>query len=560
MNNQQARNSAFPWRGHVLIRFAVCSLALWLPLEASAQETKSQSWVGGIAAGGFVGITLTISEQAAGKTATLDFVNQGPERQNLPVRELSVEGGRLRLKWDEPDGIAMLEGSQKIVDGEEVIEGVFTQGKQTGPFFLTRGATIPRAVIAKDFGLFATSTNGLLWLGPVSELNRRPAFVDVQTGRLGALYPRKSNQYISGPTALVPFPADVTLTVTERDTTGRAMKILVARRGRAATVAERKDVYDVENVVFTNDTVKLAGSVITPKGKGPWPAVVFIHGSGGSTREYFSSLPYLLASRGVASLIYDKRGSGESTGNRHISPFEMLADDALAGVHLLRSRADIDSTRIGVYGHSQGGWVAPLAAFRSRGKVAFVVAVAGPADDFQRQTNDEIENNVRALSIGEDAVQKALEYQDLWWRVYRHRAPYGDLATLTAQSKTEAWYPYTFGLKSEANFTMDPPGAYDPAPVLQNLRVPILAVYGESDNRVLARKNAVRMRSALKLAGNRDVTVKLFPNADHDMIIAAGKGSDGYLARSRYADGYLEYLVRWIVDHTKATRTNRPID
>jgi hypothetical protein len=118
MNNQQARNSAFPWRGHVLIRFAVCSLALWLPLEASAQETKSQSWVGGIAAGGFVGITLTISEQAAGKTATLDFVNQGPERQNLPVREVSVEGGRLRLKWDEPDGIAMLEGSQKIVDGK----------------------------------------------------------------------------------------------------------------------------------------------------------------------------------------------------------------------------------------------------------------------------------------------------------------------------------------------------------------------------------------------------------------------------------------------------------
>jgi pimeloyl-ACP methyl ester carboxylesterase len=383
--------------------------------------------------------------------------------------------------------------------------------------------------IEKDFGLFSKSNNQLLWLGPVSELNRRPGFVDAQTGRLGSLYPRDSS------------PADAMLNVTERDSTGRAMKILLQEPGRAPITAVRKDIYDVENVVFANDTVKLAGTVVTPRGKGPWPAVVFIHGSGGSTREYFSSLPYLLAARGVASLIYDKRGSGKSTGNRHISPFETLADDALAGVQLLRSRPDIDSMRIGVYGHSQGGWVAPLAAFRSRGTVAFVVAVAGPADDFQRQTNDEIENNVRALAIGEEAVQKALAYQDLWWRVYRHRAPYADLVALTAASKGEAWYRHTFGLKPESSFTLDPPGAYDPAPVLQNLHVPILAVYGESDSRVLGRKNASRMRSALRLAGNHDAIIKLFPRADHDMIIE----------RRRYADGYLEYLVDWIFNHTR---------
>lgn len=512
--------------------------------------------MGGIAAGGFIGITLTISQQQDRRRATLDFVNQGPERQDIPVGELTIEGERIRLEWDEPDGAAILQGSKKNVNGEEVIEGVFTQGKQSGPFFLTRGAKVSRTLIAKDFGLFATPNNHLLWLGPVSELNRRPGFIDAQTGRLGTLYPRETNQLFSGRTALLPYPSAVTFTVTERDSAGRAMKILWKRHGHAPIVAVRKDVYNVESVILANDTVKLAGTVITPKGKGPWPAVVFIHGSGGSTREYFSSLPYLLASGGVASLIYDKRGSGESTGNRHVSPFESLADDALAGVQLLASRPDIDATRIGVYGHSQGGWVAPLAAFRSKGKVAFVVAVAAPADDFQRQTNDEIENNVRALAIGEDAVHNALAYQDLWWRVYRHRSPYEELVRVTEKSKTEAWYPYTFGLKPEAKFTLDPPGAYDPAPVLQNLHVPILAVYGESDNRVLARKNASRMRSALRLAGNRDATVKLFPQADHDMIVAAGEGSDGYLDRNRYADGYLEYLVEWIADHTRTTRRN----
>jgi pimeloyl-ACP methyl ester carboxylesterase len=384
------------------------------------------------------------------------------------------------------------------------------------------------SLTAKDFGLFAKSNGQLLWIGAVSELNRRPGFVDVKSGRIGDL---------------------AALDATERDSAGHATKILW-NEGSSHTLAVRRDVYDTEDVVFFNDTVKLAGTLIIPKGKGPWPAVVFIHGSGGSTREYFSSLPYLLASRGVASLIYDKRGSGESTGNRHISPFEALADDAIAGTKLLRSRNDIDSTRIGVYGHSQGGWVAPLAAFRSNGQIAFVVAIAGPADDFQHQTNDEIENNVRALAIGEDAVRKARAYQDLWWRVYRGQTPYEDLAALTARSKNEAWYPHTFGLKPRTAFVLDPPGAYDPAPVLQNLRVPILAIYGASDTRVLADRNAVRMRSALRLAGNRDVTVRIFPGADHDILVAESKGSRREVIHKSYAHGYLEYLTAWIVDRS----------
>lgn len=531
-------------------RFIFCLLAVVSPSQSGSQETQPQSWVGGIAAGGFIGITLNIWDQSP-QRATLDFVNQAPERQNLPVRELVVDGARISLKWDEPDGIAMLDGLRKTVAGEEVIEGTFTQGTRSGVFSLSRGARVSLSVIANDFGLYSTSKAELLWLGPVSELNRRPAFVDAQSGRLGALYPSKADEYFSGRTSLLPYPRDVTVIVSERDSAGRASKILWKQGTRAPRIAVRQNVYTVENVVFTNDTVKLAGTVITPTGKGPWPAVVFIHGSGGSTREYFSSLPYLLAARGIASLIYDKRGSGESTGNRHFSPFESLADDALAGVRLLRSRPGIDSARIGLYGHSQGGWVAPLAAFRSGGAVAFVVAVAGPADDFQRQTNDEIEHNVRGLRLGEAAVQSALAYQSLWWRVYRHQEPYRALATLTAKTRAEAWYPYTFGEKSEANFVLDPPGAYDPAPVLQNLRVPILAVYGERDNRVLGRKNAARMRSALRLAGNRNATVKVFPGADHDIIAVPGPGRADYLSRGRYAAGYLEYVVQWIVGQTQ---------
>jgi len=183
-----------------------------------------------------------------------------------------------------------------------------------------------------------------------------------------------------------------------------------------------------------------------------------------------------------------------------------------------------------------------LAAQRSNGSLSFVIVVAGPAQDFQNQTNDEIQNVVREEGLGEDAAQRALAYQDLWWRVYRKQALYPELAALSEQSKSNAWYRYTFGAKS----TIDPPGAYDPSVVLRNLHVPVLAIYGESDNRVLGDKNARLMRRALNDGRNLKSTVKVFPSANHDIIVVPNTGNESYLQSARYAKGYLDYLVNWI--------------
>jgi uncharacterized protein len=91
-------------------------------------------------------------------------------------------------------------------------------------------------------------------------------------------------------------------------------------------------------------------------------------------------------------LIYDKRGSGASTGDWRTSSYEDLANDAIAGIDLLASRSDIDATRIGLHGHSEGAIIAAIAAAASPSKVAFVVAedtVAGLVrdQDFYRTSN-----------------------------------------------------------------------------------------------------------------------------------------------------------------------------
>jgi len=113
--------------------------------------------------------------------------------------------------------------------------------------------------------------------------------------------------------------------------------------------------YVEKEITFSNGSFTLAGTLIFPKSKGPYSAVVFLHGSGISTRgweiyyaEHFSRL-------GIASLIFDKRGSGASGGSLTTSSLDDLATDAVSAINYLKSTKQIDAKRIGVWGISQGG-------------------------------------------------------------------------------------------------------------------------------------------------------------------------------------------------------------
>jgi acetyl esterase/lipase len=134
--------------------------------------------------------------------------------------------------------------------------------------------------------------------------------------------------------------------------------------------------YSENDVVFGNGDVTLSGSLYIPRGGGLHPAIVMLHGSGPETRwganrfwaDYFGR-------RGIAVLIYDKRGSGKSTGDWKTVDFNALAGDALAAVGFLQHQAGIDPKKIGIHGHSQGASIAPLIASQSK-SVAFVLADA----------------------------------------------------------------------------------------------------------------------------------------------------------------------------------------
>ena len=141
----------------------------------------------------------------------------------------------------------------------------------------------------------------------------------------------------------------------------------------------------IGNEFFLNGDIRLRYSLDLPDGSGgPFPAIVFAHGSGPITRGQVSGEMAAFVRRGIAVLRYDKRGVGESTGSFfNVGPgngnnaLNLLATDVAAGVEFLNNFPEIDQQRIGILGNSQGGWIGPLAALKTE-KVSFMLMWSGP--------------------------------------------------------------------------------------------------------------------------------------------------------------------------------------
>ena len=164
-----------------------------------------------------------------------------------------------------------------------------------------------------------------------------------------------------------------------------------------------------EPVVFKNGDVTFAGTLIRPNSSAPLPAIVWTHGSGRQTRseDFYRDRGYLLAQNGIAAFIYDKRGSGESSGDPD-STLDELAGDAVAAVQALQSRAGIARDRVGIGGFSQGGYVAPLAASRY-GRIAFLVVGAAPGVTPAEQNEFAAGRSLQRRGLAAPDIERAMQ-------------------------------------------------------------------------------------------------------------------------------------------------------
>ncbi|GIJ13078.1 alpha/beta hydrolase family protein [Micromonospora andamanensis] len=194
---------------------------------------------------------------------------------------------------------------------------------------------------------------------------------------------------------------------------------------------------------FRHDGDQLVGDLVRPPGPGPYPAVVFVEGSGPGGRDV-GEWPTRLAAAGFASLAYDKPGSGASTGDWTRQRLTDRAEETLAAVRALRRQPDVRADAVALIGHSQGGWVAPLAASRSD-LVAAVVCVSGPGVGVLAQEEYRLRHQLPAAGFTEADVEQAVTL--LHEQIHRVRSGDDPVRVHAAQAPwhTAPWYPKLAG-------------------------------------------------------------------------------------------------------------------
>jgi pimeloyl-ACP methyl ester carboxylesterase len=298
-------------------------------------------------------------------------------------------------------------------------------------------------------------------------------------------------------------------------------------------------------VTFRNGDTVLSGTLALPTTPGKHPAVVIVHGSGGQTR--WGTNRYIadrFARAGIAALAYDKRGSGQSTGDWRQASYDDLARDALAGLDLLAARPEVDAARIGIMGHSEGGLIAPLAVKLAPDKVDFIVAEDTAAARVRDQDLYRVTNDINAQAWSPADKAKALDMYALFLVTISGDRPYAEFAAASVPVKDQAWFQY-LGLPGRENqlWKIYPLRAnYDMSSPWLAVRRPTLLVYGERDALVPVGESLARLEAILDHNGAPYAAV-IIPGAQHNLTIQPQAGQPFFWWRQ--APGAIDTVVAW---------------
>jgi len=267
------------------------------------------------------------------------------------------------------------------------------------------------------------------------------------------------------------------------------------------------DQFTERDAIVGDDPWKLPGTIALPKGKGPFPGLVLVHGSGPNDRDesvggakVFKDLAQALASRGIAVLRYDKRTRiypRQCAADQNFTMNQETVEDAVRAAALLRTQPEIDARRVFVLGHSQGGYMAPRVGKRDP-KIAGLIVLAG---------------NVRPL---EELIREQSEYLGV---------------------------PAPAKLPVPAAYLADLQG-YNPAALARQLTIPMLILQGERDYQVTMKDFALWKAA---LAERSHVTFHTYPALNHLFIAGEGKSKPAEYERPGHVDvEVIQDIANWI--------------
>ena len=543
----------------MLSKLAFIALStLVLSTACNAQSSLAGDWQGVLNAGGAqfrIAWHVTAAKDGS-LTSTLDNIDQGIF--GIKVKSLTLDGSHLTLTVDDE-----IEVSGQSINVKGVFDGTIDKDvtELKGTWTQTEPEQAPAELDLKHTPAQAAAKPAVpsdidgIWLGTLdagaTKLRLVLKIANGPDGLTASLQsPDQSQQWLPANSATrsgdslnftieslgVVYDGKIDAGLNSIDGTftqgGRPLPLALKRVKDQAELETRHPQnpvkpypYREEEVTYANKAAGnvLAGTLTIPPGKGPFPAVLLISGSGPNDRDetVFGHKPFLVLSdyltrKGIVVLRVDKRGVGKSTGDLAHATTADFATDAEAGVQYLKTRAEADPRRIGLIGHSEGGTVAPMLAAGDPG-VRFIVLMAGPGvpgDQIIVEQGRLIEEAAGATK--EKAAQDADKQRELFALVEKEkddavlgkelreklagRVPDAQI-DVAIQQLTSPWMRYTL--------------TYDPATALRKVACPVLALNGEKDLQVSAAQNLPAIKKALEEGGNKQIEIDELPGLNH---------------------------------------------
>jgi pimeloyl-ACP methyl ester carboxylesterase len=284
--------------------------------------------------------------------------------------------------------------------------------------------------------------------------------------------------------------------------------------------------YHIEEVTFVNEKEgnTLVGTLTIPKGKGPFPAMVLVSGSGQQDRneELMNHRPFWIiadycALHGIAVLRYDDRGMGGSTGEVENATSMNFSYDAEAAFDYLRNRKEINASKVGILGHSEGGVINFMVSAR-RPEVAFLVSLAGPSVNGIEVLKEQQAAILRASGMSEEMVQFNGNANVQMFDIIEASSSREEADTLLRQL-LKGW-GYNEELTEQTVGQMASPWMYyflkyDPTDAIVKTNCPALLLNGSKDLQVIASQNLPGYQKIIAEHGKTNLTLRELPDLNH---------------------------------------------
>jgi hypothetical protein len=507
-------------------------LAMFFSIAASAMVNMDPvgSWHGEIlVSGNKVPLTFHISINKNDKfIATMDSPSQGAK--DIPIKEVIISDRSIKLNIAVAN--AFFEG--QFDNDSTQFQGAWKQGGQTFPLVLKQKAeditglwkgklqgtsvefSLNISMNENNKAVAYLSPNGGISKVEVSKLVNQPDKLSFEVPAEGVKYSGNLNKKDKGIEGVFSQGnREFTLNFSKADSTKQV-------RLNRPQHPVKPYLYNSEDVVFDNnkENIKLAGTLTTPKGEGPFPGIVLVSGSGPQDRDQtfmghktFLVLADHLTKSGIAVLRFDDRGFAKSTGNFSSATSLDFASDVQAAVEFLVEHSHIDASNIGLVGHSEGGLIAPIVASQSD-DVAFIALMAGPGISGNEIAIGQIQTILSVNGLSEKAAkagsnitrqlneaiitnQDSNDFEGLLKQTYANawsllpepiqteleKVGGGSISNARIKTLSSAWNQY---------FLIHQPEMY-----LSKLSIPVMAIHGNKDKQMMASVNLQAIKAAL---------------------------------------------------------------